>query len=82
MNFKTIVKTFTNCFHLCIHWRQRVCSAVDQRYELKPIILTNIKTVTNFLIHINTFTDVLPAVPLVVRSPYLSTWMTSRQLMG
>ncbi|CAG2168579.1 unnamed protein product [Oppiella nova] len=26
--------------------------------------------------------DVLPAVPLVVKSPYLSTWMTSPQLMG
>ncbi|CAG2111525.1 unnamed protein product, partial [Medioppia subpectinata] len=26
--------------------------------------------------------DVLPAVPLVVKSPYLSTWMTGRQLAG
>ncbi|CAG2102973.1 unnamed protein product, partial [Medioppia subpectinata] len=34
--------------------------------------------------HINTVTgvDVLPAVPLVVKSPYLSTWMTGRQLGG
>ena len=34
-----------------------------------------------YFIRIDVFsTDVLPAVPLVVKNPYLNTWMTSREL--